>query len=93
MNSELQIQRQRGRPVVATSPPAGAVYVNRRGKTGLIVLPRNPVAPAGAVMPVLDGLAVRERLGGTDRARVAGEFIPEAHAARVKVVRQEVLAE
>ncbi len=61
------------RPIVA-SAVGGILDVVLPGETGLLVPPRDPVALAAALEPLLAAAALRQRYGAAGRRRVETEF-------------------
>jgi L-malate glycosyltransferase len=77
-------------PVVATEI-GGPAEVIRHGVDGLLLPPRRPELWAEAVERLADP-AVREAMGQEGRRRAVGSFGPEAHAAELVELYEEILA-
>jgi glycosyltransferase involved in cell wall biosynthesis len=71
-----------GKPVVSSDLPTGVRLVNQDGVTGMLVLPGNPDALAGALNTLLEDDALRTGLGKAARLRVEQEFTAERRIAR-----------
>jgi glycosyltransferase involved in cell wall biosynthesis len=70
-----------GVAVVATTGGALPEVVGADGETGLLVLPDDPGALAGAIARLLDDADLRARLGAAGRERVISRFTWEVTAA------------
>ena len=81
----------RRRPVVATSV-GGIPEVITSGVDGLLVLPEDPAALAGAVGALLADPALRERIGEAGYRTVAERYSIDAQVHRIEAVYDEELA-
>jgi glycosyltransferase involved in cell wall biosynthesis len=79
-----------GRPVIA-SDRGGTPEIIRDGIDGLIVSVESPTAMAAAIARVLGEPALAARLAQSGRARVLEAFTPEAQAAAMLKVYQQVV--
>lgn len=81
-----------GTPVVNTRLDSGVPFVSPDGLTGLTVPPEDPHALAGAITAILDGEALRARLGAAGRERVRAEFTTQVMVRRTLELYREVAA-
>lgn len=81
-----------GRPVIG-SAVGGITFTIQDGVTGLLVLPRDPVALAERLRFLLTQPELRAEMGRAARARVEREFTWATVAERTAALYQEVLAE
>jgi len=79
------------KPVVSTDLPSGVPYVNRHGRTGLVVKPKDAVALAGAINLLLSDDALRKKLGALGRQLVESEYAEQVMGRRYYELYQEVL--
>jgi len=79
-----------GLPVVNTALDTGVPFVSPHGVTGLTVAPADADALAAALATLLDDPALRRRMGGAGRQRVAGELGAGRMAARTLALYREV---
>lgn len=75
-------------PVVAARG-GGALDVVEDGTTGILVAPGDAVAFADAIARLFDDPALRQRLGGAGRRRVAEHFSMEKHVKAVLRIHKE----
>jgi rhamnosyl/mannosyltransferase len=79
------------KPVVSTDLPTGVSWVNRHGKTGYCVAPKNVKALSQAVARLLDSRERREDMGHAARLRVEQHFTSEKMAEAMFQIYQEAL--
>jgi glycosyltransferase involved in cell wall biosynthesis len=80
-----------GRPVVG-SAVGGLTYTIADGVTGFLVPPRDPAALATRLHHLLADPALRERMGGAARDRIAREFTWDTVVERTAALYGELLA-
>lgn len=80
-----------GRPVVG-SAVGGLTYTIADGVTGFLVPPRDPAALAARLHLLLADPALRERMGGAARDRIAREFTWDTVVERTAALYGELLA-
>lgn len=80
-----------GVPVVASDLP-GVRTVVERGRTGLLVPPRDVAALADALRRILRDPAERLRMGRGARMRVEERYTPDRHVGRLLEIYQDVCA-
>ncbi len=80
-----------GKPVVSTRLETGVEYVNKDGKTGFIVPPRNSKALADAINRLLEDDKLRYQMGIEGRRRVESKFTKERMARETLKLYKEVL--
>jgi len=79
-----------GRPIVATDVP-GCREIVRNGENGLLVLPRDTKALAGAIATLAQDRAMRVRMGARGREIVMREFSSQQVAGETLAVYRELL--
>jgi rhamnosyl/mannosyltransferase len=80
-----------GKPVVSTRLETGVEYVNKDGKTGFIVPPRNSKALADAINRLLEDDKLRYLMGIEGRRRLESKFTKERMARETLKLYKEVL--
>jgi glycosyltransferase involved in cell wall biosynthesis len=85
----LEAWRQRT-PVIAVSGGAPASFI-RDGVDGLLVTPGDNDALADALVRLLDDPALRDRLGNTGHARLAGDLNARVMIERIRLIYEAVL--
>jgi len=81
-----------GKPLVTTSLPTGVTAVNRDGRTGLVVPPRDADALREALRTVLEDEARRAAMGRAAREVFEREYSSRVMAERYLTVYREALA-
>lgn len=82
-----------GKPVVSTNLPSGVPWVNRDGKTGIVVEPRDVQALVRAINLLLSDGALRDRYGAEARHHVETEFTAIKMRERLAELYEKVLTE
>jgi glycosyltransferase involved in cell wall biosynthesis len=80
-----------GKPVVNTELDSGVTFVSPHGVSGLTVPPRDVAALADSMRQLLDGPALRGKLGAGARQRVAEEFTIEKMVQSTFDLYQQVM--
>ncbi len=80
-----------GLPVICTELGTGTSFVNRHGKTGLVVSPNDPAALAEAIVQILDNPDLARRMGEAGLARSAAEFSVDVMVRRTLDLYREAL--
>jgi rhamnosyl/mannosyltransferase len=80
-----------GKPVVSTALDSGVPFVNRDGRTGLIVPPKDTNALSRAIGSLLSDRALAARLGRSAKDRVLSEFTADRMAQSVLAVYRRLI--
>jgi len=81
------------KPVISTKLPTGVPWVNRHGKTGLVVPPGDEEALAESIRHLLADPARRAEMGEAGRARVERHFTSAHMAASLLEIYEELISE
>jgi rhamnosyl/mannosyltransferase len=80
-----------GTPVVCTELGTGTSWLNRHGRTGLVVPPRDPATLAQALRRLLADDQLRHRMGGAATERVRHHFTRHAMSEQITDVYRQVI--